>query len=922
MTDPQTSRRYGVPLATYRLQLHPGFGFAEAAEVVPYLARLGVSHLYLSPFFAATPGSTHGYDTQDHSRINPELGGREGLEALGAVLREHDMGLMADIVPNHVGVTSNENEWWQDVMRLGQNSPYASYFDIDWEGQPQVPPGLLTFPILGAPYGQCLERGELRLVCEDNEVWLRYYDNRLPLAPHTCQTILEPVLQAAAGRSNDAALFVETQSLLEALGREEAEFVHREVDRLRVLLGGESLPFDQVEERLAQLNGTPGDPDSFDDLDAILGMQHYRLRDWRTSGDEINYRRFFDINGLAAIRVERPEVFEDVHRLLFELVEADIVTAVRIDHVDGLYDPAGYLLALRERLDAVRRSEHPVPVYVEKILAPGENLPAWPVEGTTGYDFIGQVEGLFVRADTVSSLSRSYNRFVAEPADFEETAREARDFVADLSFAGETSVISHRLYRIAQQDRATRDLTLLGIRRALVGVLSHFPVYRTYMAPGSDIEVESGYVHQAITAAREDDPYLSVAALELIESVLLTPPDSDNFLLHHVQRQIQQLSSPVMAKGIEDTTFYRYVRHLALNEVGGAPEHFSRSPDEVHEWLAARQSAWPSAMSASSTHDTKRNEYARARLLAISEFADEWWRLVRDAGRLHHRLRRPIGDEDHPGAVAEYYLYQVIAATWTEADADDPGYVERIREHMVKALREAKLESSWVRPNEQVEQLVQQFVEQVLDSGSSPGFARRLRAFVAAIKPVAEMNALAMSWLKCFAPGFPDIYQGTEVPEYRLTDPDNRAPVDFALRRALLERVEHASGPGELEDGASRKMWYTRKALSLRNEHHDVFACGGYEALGVQGPLASNYFAFARQFEGKVAVVGVPLLTRALNPNEGKIDPAEWVDTAISLPPNVESWTDGLTGREGVASTQLRDLLGSSPLLLLHGDAR
>lgn len=890
------SSRYGTPRASYRLQLHAGFGFDDARRVLPYLRALGVSHVYLSPIFAARPGSLHGYDVVDHGQVNPELGGLAGLYALGDDLARLGMGCIVDIVPNHVGVGWN-NPWWRDVLRHGQQSRFAGFFDIDWLAQPQSAGGTLVVPVLGKPFGVALEDGELQLGLEDGEVVVRYWDNILPIAPETYAAAvgLPPVGLSAELR--DPAAVARFVALLEAFQGHEPGDTTAPLAEWRQLIQAEPALRQHIEGHLAQLNGIPGTPASFDRLDEILSRQHYRLADWRISGEEVNYRRFFDVNSLAGIRVEREDVFEHVHRLLFELTGQGIVTGVRVDHPDGLFEPSEYLRRLRAGLDAAVAplgGPH-VPIYVEKILEGEERLPgSWPVDGTTGYDFMARVDGLLADVRGRAALDHARGEFTGELQQFSRMAYEAKRQVARTAFAGDVNVLALQLQRIARRHRRHRDNTLRSLRDAITAVLACFPVYRTYLESGAHDDGRE-YIEAAVAEARRREPYMSDEALDFLREVLLLEgdPDTDERARRkHFRRRFQQLSSPLMAKGTEDTACFRYNRLLSLNEVGGDPAGGGITREDAHRWFAERVEEWPSAMSASSTHDTKRSEDVRARLHVLSEIPRAWEREALTWRRLNARHRQASGD-GAPSPAFEYYLYQTLVGTWPDTEIDDT-YPGRIREHAVKAMREAKLETSWTRPDERYEAAVLAFVDAILDPRRSGAFLRRLDAFVARIRPSGVLNSLAALTIKALAPGFPDIYQGTETIDLSLTDPDNRRPVDFAANARLLERLGEAPPwPGPASE---MKIWLTKRLLAIRETCARLLVEGRYRPLAAEGPLAGHVFAFLRNTPDAAIVCVVPVHTAGLV-SGGAIPAAAWGATTVSLPQAPECWCDLLTGQ-------------------------
>ncbi|MGN6756565.1 MAG: malto-oligosyltrehalose synthase, partial [Thermomicrobiales bacterium] len=900
-TTKQETRRYAPPIATYRVQLHAGFPFEQARALVPYFARLGISHFYCSPIFTAAPGSTHGYDVVNHNQVNPELGGLPALYALSETLFTHDMGLIVDIVPNHVGLATSANPWWRDVLRFGPASPYAPYFDINWSTQPHLPSGVLVYPILGQPFGAALEAGELRLRVLDDDLWLCYYDHRLPLAPRTYQDIIGLPPVDLRGELNDPASLADILGVLEGLDAAPPEEADGLLARFRQLLASEPALARYIERRLAELNGTPGEPATFDRLEAILARQHYRLSYWRVSGEDINYRRFFDINELAAIRVERENVFVATHQLLQELVRQDIVTGVRVDHVDGLFDPAGYLLRLRAWLDEASTG-HQIPIWVEKIVEEGEALPAdWPVAGTTGYDFMAHTDGLFIDRGTVVETTRTYERFVEGPVRFRQLRYDARRQIARTAFAGEINVLAMQLHAIAQRSRWHRDHTLRALRNAIEAVLATFPVYRTYIVGAGSGPQDRANVEAALVEARRRELTLSPDALDFLAEVLLLDGDKldaeEQERRRQFRRRFQQLSSPVMAKGFEDTAFYRYNRLVSLNEVGSDPALFGSTPDDTHAWFATRARDWPHAMSASSTHDTKRSEDARARLHVLSEIPREWRREALLWARINRKQRGVVHGESVPDPNTEYLLYQNLIASWPDDGKIDDDYRTRLEGYLVKAMREMKTVTSWTNVDEVVEEAACEFLRTILDRRRSRTFQRRVTRLVANLAPSALLNSLAMLLVKATAPGFPDFYQGAELWNRRLTDPDNRQPVDYECRQALLATVIGAVEPPADLSSPAMKLWLTQRLLALRAAQPSLFACGDYRPLTARGAYAANVFAFARTLNDVTLVVAVPRLTIRIAGMGGPAPlGALWRDTTLSLPADVTRWRDALTG--------------------------
>ncbi len=906
------SRRYGTPTATYRLQLHAGFGFEQARAIVPYLERLGVSHLYLSPIFRATPGSSHGYDVLDHGTVNPELGGLPALHALGAELAARDMGLVVDIVPNHVGVAKGTNPWFRDVLRYGQASAYADYFDIDWEGQPQMTTGVLVFPVLGQPFGAALEAGEIQLRLTDGDFVVSYYDYTLPLSPRSYRRVIGvPPVTLSEGEMGDPAALSTVMSAAEQLGIAAPAECDGLLGDLRRAIEGEAAIQEWLAGRLEDLNGRVGEAASFDELEAIVLEQHYRLAYWRVSGEELNYRRFFDVNDLAAIRVERDDVFEETHRLLFELVRQGIVTGVRVDHIDGLYRPQAYLERLKSRL-AEAAGGAAVPVYVEKILQAEEALPPeWTTDGTTGYDAMAVVDGLFVDGRAEKEMTDSYHRMVGGAVDFREVAYLSRRQVAETAFAGEINVLAMQLYRLAQRQRLYRDTTLRSLRETIGAVLACMPVYRTYLVDGEPRAGDGRVIGLALEEARRRDPLVTPEAVRFLREVLLLEHQDlaadEHAARVHFRRRFQQVAGPVMAKGMEDTAYFRYNRLLALNEVGAEPGRFGVRPEDAHEYFLDRARRWPGAMSAGSTHDTKRSEDVRARLTALTLWAKEWKVESRAWSRLNARHRRAGGDGAAPDANTEYYIYQTLVATFPE-DGANAEYRARIREHVTKAMREMKTFTSWTDPDEEYEAGCLGFVDAVLSERIAARFIERLGTFAERVRWAGERHALAGLAVRMTAPGFPDIYQGCEFPNVALTDPDNRRAVDFAVREEVLSRLGGGRAwPGDEAGPEATRLWLTRRLLALRGEYKDVFDMGGYRPLWAEGQEGGMVFGFQREHGGvRVATV----VTRLVK------DEPRWHGTVLGL--GEGRWREWLTGDEvGGGEVSCEQLLGRRPCVVL-----
>ncbi|HEY2969227.1 MAG TPA: malto-oligosyltrehalose synthase [Casimicrobiaceae bacterium] len=927
--------RPDVPRATYRLQLNRGFTFAQATELVPYLAELGVSHVYLSPYFKARPGSLHGYDVVDHNALNPEIGSRAELDRLCATLREHGMEQVLDIVPNHVGVLGAVNPWWQDVLQNGRAAAYASFFDIDWERLRDGLHGKLLVPVLGEPYGVVLERGELVLAFDaaQGELGIRYGSHRFPLDPQTYPRILAPAAERLRPRlaEEEAALADAFDSLALAFGvlpkvieTAPARIAERQrnaplyTQRLARLCARSAEVVRCIEEEVRQLNGRPGDPASFDNLDKLLSAQVFRLASWRMAADDINYRRFFDINELAALRVEEPAVFEATHRLLFELMASGQVSGVRVDHPDGLYDPAEYFARLQrgaaERLPAgtaigdAAPPERALPLYilVEKIVAAFEQLPtAWPVAGTTGYDFANLVNGLFVDAGAEAKLTRGYFAFIRERPEFDEIVYRSKKRIMHITLAAELNALASLLARIAQANRATCDFTHYSLRAALTEVVACFPVYRTYVTSTQVSGEDRRFIDWAVRVARKKAAASEATVFDFIDAVLSTDlaqerPEAERAHIVRLAMKFQQFTGPVMAKGVEDTAFYLYNPLLSLNEVGGDPRRFGVSIAAFHHANAYRATHWPHAMLATSTHDSKRSEDVRARINVLSEMPAEWRLHVARWRRLNRSRKRKLEELEAPTRNDEYLLYQTLVGAWP-ANADEPAVCaelgERIERYLIKVVREAKAVSSWINPNEAYESAYVDFARALL---TPPGNERFLADFIPFQRRVAwfgMLNSLAQTLLKLTAPGVPDIYQGCDLWQLSLVDPDNRRSVDYAPRVQALDAMRTAATGTEealrslagdllqhIDDGRI-KQFVIWRALALRREREGLFRDGGYTPLPAAGAKADHVCAYARVLGEDCAIVIAPRLACTLMGGESRLPLGAdvWEDTSVDV---------------------------------------
>jgi (1->4)-alpha-D-glucan 1-alpha-D-glucosylmutase len=980
------AERRRPPAATYRLQMHAGFPIPAAAGVTAYLDALGVSHAYTSSLLAAKPGSTHGYDVADHARLNPELGTDADLAGWAADLRDRGMGLILDTVPNHMSV-AGPNQWWEDVLENGPSSPYAGFFDIAWHDHPRERlHGKVLLPILGEPFGAAVDAGRFVPGFDGGAFYLELYGRRLPVDPRTYGAFLAPAVETARAEVGpDDPGVLELQSILTAVrhlpprrepdpgrvaeGRAEAAVVKR---RLADLAAAQPAVHAHVLRAVREIAGTPGDRASFARLDELIEAQAYRPCFWRVASDEINYRRFFDINDLAALSTEREEVFAATHARLLGWLADGTADGLRIDHPDGLFDPKGYLdrlqeyylLALAKHLHAARPEDYdglawadaegplrerfaaaaedrPLYVVVEKILGHGERLPDnWAADGTTGYEFLNAVNGLFVDPAGEGPLSEVYERFAGLDEPFEEIVYRNKQLILRSALSSELHMLAHQLDRLAQAERWSRDFTLNGLRHALREVIASFPVYRTYLNDGIS-DVERVQLLRAIAKARRRNPTLGRAVFEFIRDTLLlkdppSGPASDEY--RAAQRRFagkfEQVTAPVTAKGLEDTAFYQFNRLLSLNEVGGEPGRFGWTPAKLHEFLAERAARTPGGLSPLATHDTKRGEDVRARLNVLSEIPEEWAAAVARWAELNRRHKGTTEDEgpDAPDGNEEYLIYQTLVGAWPGGGDDAlPAFAERVRQYLQKAMREAKVHTSWINPDDGYEAAVERFVTRLLDPAESGEFLADLRRFVPRVARLGRFNSLAQTLLRCTAPGVPDTYQGTELWDFSLVDPDNRRPVDYDARRKLLADLDRRAetGPAALArdlladlDAGGAKLFTVARALRFRRANPDLLGPGGYLPLTAAGERAAHLFAFLRHAGGAAAVVAVPRLVGRLlaGSDDAPVGPAVWADTHLELPEPYRGrrWVSVLTG-EPVGGDVLpaADLFADFPVALL-----
>ena len=997
-----------IPVSTYRLQFNRDFKFEDARALVEYFCELGVTDCYSSPILKARPGSVHGYDIVDHSQVNPELGGVERLAELAGALRGRDMGLLVDVVPNHMCIASAENGWWQDVLENGPSSEFARYFDVDWNPPNPSLKGRVLLPILGEQFGRVLERQELRLAYRDGAFYLNYWETQLPVAPRTATFVLRLALDGARTRLEESdPNLLELESINTALEhlpprtetdparlrerRREKEVVKR---RLSNLVKESNEVRAAVHDAIRRFNGEKGRAETFDLLEQLIGEQAYRLSFWRVASDEINYRRFFDINELAAVRVEERPVFTAVHEVVLRFVRRGLVTGLRVDHVDGLLDPFKYLTDLqRETASAASRKRKgarredgaavggrvedeaarveaaegrgaraevvegvdarteegdgrrlPFYVVVEKILGHDELLRReWPVQGTTGYEFMNLLNGVFVDTSNAQAFREIYTEFTGALVKFSDLLYECKRLILKAAMSSELYVLSRRLSRIAEQHRYTRDFTLNSLHHALTEVIACFPVYRTYIrrtqtsvSPDDRLSINA-----AVRAARRRNPAQDPSIFEFIASLLLLKDPRGLTAQQRAERRdfalrFQQLTSPVTAKGLEDTAFYRFYPLASLNEVGGEPAIFGVTAERFHRRNQDRQESWPHSLSATSTHDTKRGEDTRARINVLSEIPEEWNQAVHRWREMNRPKKSRVEGAEAPDANEEYLFYQTLVGTWPLLPTDDEAhgsYVSRILDYMVKALKEAKVHTSWINADEEYERVVRDFVAAALDRGAGGAFVGDFAEFQKLTARAGLLNSLSQTLLKICAPGVPDFFQGTELWAFTLVDPDNRRPVDYELRRAHLASLREA-GDGDATEFAHRlleqpedgrvKMYVASRALGFRRAHAALFSQGTYTPLRAAGRRAESVVAFAREHDASAAiVVAGRFFTRLGVGRSGALSLGReaWRDTTLELGALGGRFRDVFTGREFDArdgTLRVADVLSPLPVALLE----
>ncbi|HZT36470.1 MAG TPA: malto-oligosyltrehalose synthase [Bryobacteraceae bacterium] len=912
------------PVATYRVQLNKNFGLEQARALLPFLHKMGISHLYASPIFVARPGSMHGYDVTDPSRVNPEIGGEEAFEALVSELKTRGMGLVLDIVPNHMAASS-DNAWWMDLLENGASSMYGTFFDVEWGPTADAIADKIFLPILGSPYGASLENGEFQLRLDAEGFFVSYYSTRLPLDPSTYAQILDYRSDRRPESDEFSALLDMIHRLPEksSMAWEAIEARRRDVPlikkRLWRLYDSDPRARAFIDENIEAFNGRKGDPRSFDALDDLLDRQAYRIAWWQVARERINYRRFFDVSDLVGVRQENERAFAATHETALRWVQDGKVQGLRIDHIDGLHNPRIYL----ERLAA----NEPRPyVVVEKILLGDECLrDEWPIDGTTGYDFLDMLNGVLVDESNMPALSEIYSRFTGLNWNFAEAAYDQKRWILRQLFRGEFSALALHLALIAEADRHGRDISPWELRRAMIEITASLPVYRTYVEGERVSARDREYIEQAVRNARERNPHVSDRAYEFARHVLLLEfpptlgPEGRREWVLFVMRW-QQLTGPITAKGVEDTAMYLYNRLISLNEVGSEAEATPLA--RFHQFNAERGRAWPATMNATSTHDTKRSEDVRARINVLSEMPDQWGRWVRRWSRWNRDKKALVDGRLAPDANEEMLLYQTLLGAWPLRPDEESSFRERLKQYLVKAMREAKVYSTWLKPDEERENAVLNFTDAILEPGTR--FREHFLTVLGRIAMFGALNSLSQTLVKITAPGIPDFYQNTLFWDFSLVDPDNRRPVNVEERLRVAQEMDAWTRPNcaaellETWTDGRVKAFVAWHALRMRNANPDLFAGGDYIPVAAEGERARHVLAFARRRDGAWCVTAIPRFASEFSGNRYPLGQRAWGDTRLVPPEGFGPWRNALTGEAG-ESWKLSDLLATFPVALLAG---
>jgi (1->4)-alpha-D-glucan 1-alpha-D-glucosylmutase len=943
--------------ATYRLQFNKDFTFLDAAKIIDYLADLGITHIYASPIFSSRRGSTHGYDVTDPTRLNAELGTEADFTALQEKLRERGLGLILDIVPNHMSASS-DNSWWMDVLENGPHSAYASYFDIDWRPPSRMLEGKVLLPVLGRPFGEALEHQELKLVLMEGKFFVQYFESLFPLAPSTYHSVLKRRLnELRTALGEDAPAYQEysgivaaAATLAESVGQSSDSAGEKRLkfeslrQRLRQLLSSDPKVNAFVQQNLLGLEGNPKEPSTFTSLETLLAQQHYVLAYWQNVNEEINYRRFFTINDLVGMRMQDPLVFETTHALVLRMVEQKVLAGLRIDHIDGLRDPLGYLQQLAERVASDTGSIEPssVPVFVEKILARNEPLPAsWPVAGTTGYEFANALNCFLVDPQGARRIEKIYSRFLGRNVIYDDVLYQKKKLVMSTLLGVEMRSLGHQIQMLARDDRYAREIPRIELNQALVETTAHLSIYRTYVRNLDVSQQDEQRIKTALVDAQAKSPQINSRTFEFLRDVLLLRnqphllPGQREARLAFLMRW-QQFTGPIMAKAFEDTFLYVYNPLISLNEVGGDPRPSTAPSADFSKFVTERLHDWPHALNATTTHDTKRSEDIRARISVLSEMPAEWQRQLDRWSKLNAIHPKSIDGQPVPDRNEEIFLYQTLLGAWPLAETDFASLTARLQAYTVKATREAMVHTRWTRPNHPHEQALQRFVAAILKPGSKNGFLRAFTGFQEQIAYYGMLNGLTQTLLKITSPGIPDFYQGSELWDLRLVDPDNRQPVDFAARDAMLSILREAeNGTSTRLDEVLRnwkdgriKLYLIWKALRFRAQNAALFAEGQFLPVESRGARHEHVVGFVRRQKKESVLIVVPRwLARGRYPTKTGGIAHFWRNTDVRLPAAAPtSWNNILTGETvearsagGRPSIRIDKLFEHFPVALLSG---
>lgn len=986
-----------IPVSTYRLQFNSQFRFTDAKKIILYLHNLGISDIYASPYFKVKEGSLHGYDIVDYNALNPEIGTEDDYNELINELQKYEMGQILDIVPNHMNIVSKENVWWMDVLENGPSSIYAIFFDIDWNPVKKELKNKVLLPILGDQYGKVLESQELKLTFEEGAFFINYYGYKLPLRPRTYTYILKYLIDDLKNSlSPDNPYHIELFSIIIALNhlplhteKDPKKIADRYREKEIIKTGLRDLykqsPEIQafIDENVRIFNGAKGKSKSFDPLDNLLNKQIYRLSHWRVATEEINYRRFFDINDLAAVRMEDPVVFRETHKLIFKLIKEGKVTGLRVDHPDGLYNPSEYFQRLQQhcfvqiRLGLMEKLKEDTPLYAEpsnieleilrqydeilslnpqskpfyivgeKILTKGERIPEdWPIFSTTGYVFLNSLNGIFVETSNAKAFDDIYTKFVKSKVDFQEVVHKKKKLIMKVAMSSEINTLGHYLNRISEKNRHTRDFTLNSLTNAIIEVIAFFPVYRTYINSRTVNEKDRHYIEIAVSKANRNNPAISTSIFNFLRDVLLLKfpenfSDTDKKEWLDFVMRFQQITGPVMAKGLEDTAFYVYNRLISLNEVGGSPDRFGTLLETFHGQNIERIKFWPHALITTSTHDTKRSEDIRTRIDVLTEIPDEWRKHLIYWRRLNKKNKVVIDGKFVPDLNEEYLLYQTLIGAWPIGEMNKDEYEifkKRIKDYMLKASKEAQVNTSWINPNTIYEDALIVFIERIMNTPSDNKFLKDFLPFQKKISHYSIFYSLSQTLLKITSPGVPDFYQGTEIWNLSLVDPDNRRSVDYSIRTRMLEELKKHETETTLpelardlvtdKDKGMIKLYLIYKALHYRRKNREIFERGEYLTIEVMGEKANNVCAFARRIGNSTVLVVAPRFFAGLMQQEDLPFGKEvWKDSFIVVPfdtPGVR-YQNIFTGEtltavsyKGATVLYLSELIANFPVALME----